>query len=211
MANRYPSARGPLTAAQQKELDEYKERQRKRDKRERIRRERQAEAERRSNCANTLTGWLFDSSENILAKLLEDIIRDNSRQCGNDQRCLIFRGDIFSLYFGKEKYPRPINLLKSSLRPRMIEYLERKAHLDQGKDLAHSYFMAVLHRSIYFHDVIRLIPEELRDVISILYKGNHLAVGIQMTDEEVAQFLSENQDGLKHVQARIAYNMITQN
>ena len=158
-----------------------------------------------------LSNQVFKKTYQRLKHEIKAIIVENSVLCNNTHSRVTFRGKTYAPY---ELEPvvsmHPDNLLKLSLRPRMIAWLENCQHHFVSRDLVNAYLMACLNKTRYNADLEKLLPEFFHDFLYAWELEGSLNAGCRLSSSDIEHFLSENEQSLGHVHARLAYNLINQ-
>ena len=158
---------------------------------------------------NSFRTMLYGKARDKGLAMLNDLIRRNSIQCGNQQRCFMYRGELIgagNYNLKSERLPRPVNRLIGELHPEMDkitkDYHTRKDELP----LVEGYFHRVFIKGNTLNDFLRLIPSSLHYPINAL--ADFFPSATDLDDDVIQQFLTDNDEYLKLIKRRLALNLL---
>lgn len=165
----------------------------------------------------TLNWVLLEEFKKLLyVKPLDDIRKrlyalgdHNGQLVGNQQRCFLYRGEMFAVEcYPKGKVPRPINWLRPELHADMQRLQDEKHEIE---NLEMPYVLGYLQRVMQVartqRDYLALIPNVLHAPIKkhATAFANYLE---DLPDTEVAAFLQDNDRYLGKLKERMTFNLL---
>ena len=150
---------------------------------------------------------LYQPTTSHLKKELFTLIQENSSLKRNNQNCFSFKGAIYEYGQIKGKYPRPLNLLDSSLRDRMKAYLKECSDVHHEQNLTVGYFQRLLLSTSNAADYFLLLPGALHGVIR-KYERYLLDDESQFTEFQVTAFIQDNDKYVNAIKTRLTYNLL---
>ncbi len=167
---------------------------------------------------------LFAKSKVELLIMLRDMIVENSNSLKNDSEFMGYNGRVFSMQLTNRErgkphnrhrrstsnrpYVAPINVMKMDLRDRMDEYLQEEKYIENAEAVASTYLVRVLNTTDRLSDLYELLPESLAPVLKKHEEQFSDEEG-RYTPTEIAEFLQQNEQHIKHLKARMLHNLIS--
>lgn len=151
---------------------------------------------------------LYVKTRKRITKVLEDLIRDNSAECGNDQKVMSHLGQIYLR--GKrptEKLNAPINMVHKLLKQRMDTYLLSVEKVNQEESFTLGYIRKLMAQTSHADDLYKLLPSSLHSNLSkfdrLFFSGDG-----KLSEQSIISFQKDNNKYIRMVKARLAYNLL---
>ena len=156
---------------------------------------------------DAIYNFLYQSIEKSFSKRLEDIISKNSVLCGNSEKSLTYKGEVYCV--STEVPPRKVNRLVKQLAPVMDNYLSELKHLNSYElPYVMGFISQVLNASNHLPDYLKVFPQSIHQPIEELVLTCPCRAN-RLTQSNVEELQNKNQVPINLLKQRMVLNLIT--
>ncbi|MBT7452185.1 MAG: hypothetical protein HN793_15210 [Rhodospirillaceae bacterium] len=161
----------------------------------------------RHEMLNRIITKIYTSSRGHRNKRIAKIIRANSLIHKNEQECFSFRSNTYEASDRKGAYPMPINLLDTSLKEEFIVFIGDGNALEEERNFVKGYIQRVMMMTEHLADYLKLMPDSTHPIVQAFKDDLAPGEGV-LTEEEIENFLEQNEKYLNLLRNRMTLNLL---